>query len=876
VSAYSTIIPLPLSGLFDGCGEVLPCMPLSRERLTTLLAVSALTSVELVIAPPGYGKTTVLHEYAAADPWAVFISLPEATDLEAFVHSVITAAAPSALHSIGALFDGTSEQSVEERVADWLVSRLRAFNGTLIVDDFHRSLADERVARVLVATIAATHGRMRWIVASRESPPFPMGSWLARGWMGLPITSDDLGFTIDEAAALAASLDIPVGADDLAAIIDETLGWPIGVRLALSLVNRKRAIGQTRVQTREALFSLLADEVWKPLDADLRELIAAAAMMPAPAIETLVSAGFLNAGRGMAQVFTKIPFIYPIDDNAFAIHDLFREFVASQRSHAHPVDGTDVAERMGTALAAAGNPAEGLRLLIGAGNIDGTRETLARHAFNLFETGQRSVLTAALAFLSDNGLGDDGVALAIRGVLAYSDGSADNAANLFARSLQRDVPVEMRCEITRRLAVNYFNRGNVQAALEVLTPALDDGEITGEEQLEIRAFHTATRAAAGENHGIASEIERIEASISSTSPAWQARILQRLATAAFYLGDLDGAERYAHNAARLAVDLSMDTLAALCYAMLYNVAGHADENARRARVFLSAQAAAAERAANTALHVYALRSEFALAAVNGEIDNADKADAMLGKLVDARAYRDTVAIRMSRALLYVVSGEIRKAEATLKTAPAAFMTPSDQAFRDSLLIVLMLARGDREGAGRALEPGLLFEAATDYLGRAQQDYAYTFRAVAFWMLDRPVQARKLFAFDATLLPQRDRILVEAFRALTEFQHPLPHRNAVDAICRRLEEADFTAYAVLVRRLVGRDANEIALSATEIETLRVFDRYGGRATDVAKALGKSKFTVQNQIQSAIRKIGCSGRAEALAYARQRGWLDATDG
>jgi len=71
-------------------------------------------------------------------------------------------------------------------------------------------------------------------------------------------------------------------------------------------------------------------------------------------------------------------------------------------------------------------------------------------------------------------------------------------------------------------------------------------------------------------------------------------------------------------------------------------------------------------------------------------------------------------------------------------------------------------------------------------------------------------------------------------------------------------------------------NEVALSATEMETLRVFDRYGGRATDVAKALGKSKYTIQNQIQSAIRKIGCSGRAEALAYARQRGWLDPTDG
>ena len=850
-------------------------MPLSRERLTALLAVSALTSVELVIAPPGYGKTTVLREYAAADPWAVFISLPEATDLEAFVHSVIAAAAPSALHSIGALFDGTGEQSVEERVGEWLVSRLRAFNGTLIVDDFHRSLADERVTRVLVATIAATHGRMRWIVASRESPPFPMGSWIARGWMGLPITSDDLSFTTEEAQALAASLDIPIKVEDVKAIIDETLGWPIGVRLALSLVTRKRAIGQTRVQTREALFALLSDEVWNPLSPDLRELIAAAAMMPAPSIEMLGSAGFTGAGSGMTQIFARVPFIQAIDDNAFAIHDLFREFVALQTSH-NKIAASDVAARMGKALVGGGNPADGLRLLIAASDVPGTRAALARHAFDLFETGQRAVLNAALTFLDVNGLSDDGVALAIRGVLILTDGSAANATNLFARSLQRDVPAEMRCEIIRRLVSSYVNRGDAQAALAVLLPTLNDIELSGEEQLEMRAFYAAVRSVAGDDAGIAIEIAQIETELASTSPAMQARILQRLANAAFYLGDLDTAERYAQTGASLAVDLSMDTLAALYYGMLFSIAAHADTNTRRARAFLGAQAAAAERAANTALHVYAIRSEFTLAAVNGEVENAGNADALLAKLSDARAYRDTVTIRMSRAMLYVVSGEIRKAEATLMTAPVAFMTPSDQAFRDALLIVLMLVRGDRAGATRALERGLLVEVAGDYLGRSQLDYAYALRAIAFWMLDRPVQARKLFSFDATLLPQRDLVLVEAFRALTEFQHPLPHRNAVDALCRRLEEADFGAFAVLVRRLVGRDANEVALSATEIETLRVFDRYGGRATDVAKALGKSKFTVQNQIQSAIKKIGCSGRAEALAYARQRGWLDATDG
>jgi DNA-binding CsgD family transcriptional regulator/tetratricopeptide (TPR) repeat protein len=715
---------------------------------------------------------------------------------------------------------------------------------------------------------------MRWIVASREAPRFPMGSWIARGWMGLPITGDDLGFTVDEAAALAASLEIAVSRNALAAIVEDTLGWPIGVRLALDLVARKRGVEQTRVQTREALFSLLEDEVWQPLGADLRALVASAALMPTPTIAALVAAGFSDAHHEMAQVFARVPFIQANDANAFAIHDLFREFVTTRSPH--PTISSDgVAARVASALVVTGNPADGLRLFIAAKDVPGVRDALARHAFTLLETGQRSAVNAGVAFLAEHGLNDDGVMLALRGTLAFSDGSGANAANLLARALQRDAPQEMRCEITRRLALSYVNRGDADTALAILSPCIDDAGLTTDEQLEMRAFHVAVRASLGQTEHVALEVEQIESQLPLVSPGAQARILQRLGNAAFGLSDFDAAERCAQRAVLLALDLAMDSLAAHGYNMLYVVAGHVDENLGRARTFLRAQISAAERAGNTSVRVYALRAEFAIAAINGEFENARKTELLLDQLVDARVYRDAFVPRTARALLYVASGEMRKAEATLTTVPPSSMTPADQAFRDSLVTVLMLARGDRTAAEGGLQRGLLVEANSDYHSRAQLNFAHALRGVAFWVLDRPLQARKSFDFDAARLARRDRILIEALRALTQLRHPLTNRDEIAALCRTLEVADFSAYASLLRHLVGRDANEIELSVTEIETLRVFDRCGGRATDVAKALGKSRYTVQNQIQSAIKKIGCSGRAEALAYARSRGWLDITD-
>lgn len=848
-------------------------MSLPRERLTALLAESALTSVELVIAPPGFGKTTLLREFAAADSAVVFVALPEATDLEAFVRCVMAAAVPSAVNAIGALFAGGTEANLETRVGDWLTSRLREFGGTLVIDDFHRAAADERVGRVLIAAIAATHGRIRWIVASREAPAFPMGSWIARGWMGLPLTADDLGFTAEEAGALAASLNITLAADALAAIVDETLGWPIGVRLALSLVARQRGTGQLRVQTRDALFALIDDEVWRPLESDLRELISVAALMPAPAIAMLEAAGFANARATITRVFAKVPFVAPLDDDAFAIHDLFREFVAL-RSTREPAARSGAAARMGTALIHGGNPADGLHLLIEADDVEGVSETLARYAFDLLETGQRSTVNAGIAFLNERGLSDSGIVLGIRGALAFADGSGTNATNLFVRALQRDAPASVRGEISRKLAISYANRGLFDDALEVLKPFESDPSISLEERLEARTMSISYRAATGENDRADTQalIAAVECQVPNARPNVQARLLQRLGNAAFWNSDAESAERLSLDAALLATDLGMDTVAALAYATLYSLAGLADPDAKRARSFSRSQAVAAERGANTALRVFALRSLYGIAVFDVDLEEARAIEMTLSSLVDTHAYRDAFLWRFARSMQHVTGGNIAGAEATIRSMPLGALSPAEHARSEAFLILLSLLRGKREQAAAGLARGLLRQAPSDVMGRVEMAHAYAYRGVAFWVLDRPAQARRAFEFHTTALPLRERILVDAFKALSSLPHPLPNGTAIDAICATLVDADYRAYAELLRKLVELDANDVELSAAELETLREFDRFGGRAVDVAKALGKSRFTVQNQIQSAIKKLGCSGRAEALAYARQRGWLD----
>jgi DNA-binding CsgD family transcriptional regulator len=533
------------------------------------------------------------------------------------------------------------------------------------------------------------------------------------------------------------------------------------------------------------------------------------------------------------------------------------------------------ATRVGSALVAGGNPADGLRLLIAADRADDVQAALAIHAFELLDTGQRAVVNTSIAFLGERGHNDTGVALAIRGALAFADGSGSNSSNLFARALERGVPPAMRSEVSRRLALSYANRGMMTEALDVLKPLEFDPSISLEDRLEVQA--TAVSFIAADGTRDRSEIEAmmaaLEAQISSVRPSVQARLLQRLGNAAFHNSDLQAAERLSLDAALLATELGMDRIAAVAYSTLYSLASFVDPNAARARSFSQSQAVAAERAANTALHVYALRAQYAIAAMNVDITETQRLEATLATLVDTRTYRDSFLFRFARALQYVATSNVAKAEATLLSIPLASISGPERARRDAFLILILLLRRKRSAAAAILDRGLVTEVPSGY-GRVEIAYAYAYRGIAFWALDRPAQARKSFEFDTAEIPPADRHLIEIFKDLTGLPHPLPNRNAINALCVSLAEADCRGYAELLRRLVDLDANDAELSASELETLREFDRYGGRAVDVAKALGKSKFTVQNQIQSAIKKLGCSGRAEALAYARQRGWLDRT--
>jgi LuxR family maltose regulon positive regulatory protein len=178
-----------------------------RPRLVAALARPDGPSVAVLVAPAGFGKTTLLCEWAARDPRPfAWITLDARHDDPAVLLRAVSRAIDAAC--LGAP-DGRA---------------------VLVLDDVHvlRSAA----ARDTIAAIATQlPGEISVALASRTEPPVPVARLRAQG-MITELRQGDLAMTRTEASALLRIAGLQLGRDEVDALLHRTEGWPAMLSLA--------------------------------------------------------------------------------------------------------------------------------------------------------------------------------------------------------------------------------------------------------------------------------------------------------------------------------------------------------------------------------------------------------------------------------------------------------------------------------------------------------------------------------------------------------------------------------------------------------------------------------------------------------------------
>src|ERR1022692_2182349 len=188
-----------------------------------------------VVAPPGYGKTTLLSQWAERNGQSfAWVSVDEGDNDPKVLLTYVAEALDAVQPVDGRVFDALA--SPASSVPGSVVPRLGAAFASmtspvvLMLDDVH-ALHNSECRAALSVLADHVPGGSRLVLAGRAEPPLRVARLRAEGKI-LEIGPEDLSLTLDEASSLLRNAGLALGEDEVAELHQRTEGWPAGLYLA--------------------------------------------------------------------------------------------------------------------------------------------------------------------------------------------------------------------------------------------------------------------------------------------------------------------------------------------------------------------------------------------------------------------------------------------------------------------------------------------------------------------------------------------------------------------------------------------------------------------------------------------------------------------
>lgn len=316
-----------------------------RERLTERLQAALRQPVTLLVAPTGYGKTTLLCEWLSTQPHGamrhVWVSLDSFDNAPLRLWSYV-AAGLQRIHpqarfeprnlmqrSLGPLDPALLHPLFNE------IARVPHPVG-LILDDY-QAITDPAVHRLVDYLIEHQPNNLRLVIASRTAPQLHLSRLRAQNRL-VEITTHDLAFTMGETRAfLTGVLGLEADPGQAAALWGSSEGWVAGLQLAALSMNGRRGVRPISNSARccglPEVVDYLSEEVLSQLDPHTRESLLRTSILSdltAPLCQALLDTG--SGQAFLSKLAEDNLFVSALDDRAqwFRYHPLFAEALQTQ------------------------------------------------------------------------------------------------------------------------------------------------------------------------------------------------------------------------------------------------------------------------------------------------------------------------------------------------------------------------------------------------------------------------------------------------------------------------------------------------------------------------------------------------------------------
>jgi LuxR family transcriptional regulator, maltose regulon positive regulatory protein len=392
--------------------------PVHRDGLiarTGLLEALAATperiSLILVTAPAGYGKTTVLSQWAAEDSrefaW-VTVDEADGDPVRLAGHVAV------ALHRIqpldAAVFRALAvgDGSRHLTALGHLLTSLEKWNrrGVLVLDDVHelREVAAMNFIRALAAGLPAG---FQLAVGSRLTLGFGR---LRSEDRCVEFGVEHLAFTKEEARAVLAHTGADALDDTVDALVRRTEGWPAGVYLAARAIRTASdaAVAARRLTGDDPyILDYFRDEFLVRESADMARFLtrtAALDQMSGALCDHVL--GRRDSGRRLAEAARRNLFVVPLDRRGewYRYHRLVAEMLLSELRRREPGEESRVHRRAAGWYEEQGQPEKAIGHLLAGGDTLAAARLINRHAPDFVAAGRLQTVRRWLDALGQDGL----------------------------------------------------------------------------------------------------------------------------------------------------------------------------------------------------------------------------------------------------------------------------------------------------------------------------------------------------------------------------------------------------------------------------------------------------------------------------------------
>jgi len=841
-----------------------------RDRLFLRLDAARRAPIALVVAGAETGKSTAVRAYLAARAIAHVRVGHQPEFLRGLVDS-FGAVAPALRSSASGALARFAGGDGEGTVLSWLCEHLAGVATTVVVEELELIGAEPRSVALLRGLIDATIPRIRWILVGREAAAFPVARWLAGSLTDLPVDDDDLRIDLGEARAAAAAAGLVLDELLLAKLHRAAAGSPL--RLAVALASGRADEGESHAE----LYDRLAAAALDACDERTHQQWCEAALVGRFDAALLRAIDPRTDAEATLAALTAAGFVYADDDGTRAFHEPFRERLLAHLQALPRARREASYARAAAALEANGRWPEAVALRMRAPDGERIACALEARGFRAIDSGEIATVREALEAVPDEILNRHPIALAMRALVASLDESYDLSEAWFRMAIDA-ASESVRRSIVVRYGLDLVRRGRTDVIELLEAEAARGGAAEGDDfAAELYGLLGTAYVGARRLDDAREAARRALSRLHDVSDVGvRARILHQAAYVALNDGDYVAAKDLAKRAYETAESAYLYDLAARALSVLHNVAVFYDDDLPAGRRALAKLDGAARKAGSTTLRLYAILNAYGLEVDAGDNEEIARLDGELRELRIFLTPMASEALLPAQALRAAWDGRFEHAYGLLAPSAEKLFDDDRTAYRWAEVAVYAAAAGKRSESAAAIRR------CRDTLRKADPADRLMFRARAYLalaeiLLAHDGRARSALA-ELRVLARRGgprfAALVEAVRGLylrwTSGWHGAP---PLAEAFENLERLDLGGVARFFGALPLPSSDRARLGLLSETEKRILSAVASGATskEIGVDLDRSSQTIDVHIRSICRKLGCSGRRQAVALALREGLI-----